>query len=242
MNGIPFEDRLHKVVDGLRGLSAQEMNNIVHNARNRLFLHKNNGGLISRFEYQVATLLEKRYHAFARCSEREFVSRYLEPLRSTAIGLTDADPERIPFVIVIPNTLVPLEQQVFSLRYAGNGGEARINLHFLSNTHYEYRCPYLITDVDAGEKLAGRAPKDAERELERRERVPLTATEGVALATQYPELLTERYFDLIGSRYHGGFVPTLELHDRRPTISRWTETAVSEGQWGAPSCRQRITI
>ena len=60
---------------------------------------------------------------------------------------------------------------------------------------------YLLADVDTGEATLNVTPDDALVAIAAEGRSPLTLDEGIALVTQFPELLREHNcFSLLGSR------------------------------------------
>jgi hypothetical protein len=78
---------------------------------------------------------------------------------------------------------------------------------------------YLLVDVQRGEEFCGVRPADALPTILGRGRTPLTIHEGIALVTQFPELLEpNRCFMLAGSRRGDRRVPALWISGKAPKL------------------------
>jgi hypothetical protein len=133
----------------------------------------------------------------------------------------------LPFLIVIPETWIPLQIQIEKVQW-------RIKLWLAGEVIYIYESipvvykpesiknvvsvpehPYLIFNVEDGRSLQGLSVKEA---LEKKgaNRRPLTVAEGIAIYLQDPRVLEHHAMWLAGSRYvldePDEHVPLLQLY------------------------------
>jgi hypothetical protein len=168
----------------------------------------------TEFERQVQTLLDKGYPALAGRSEAEFRD-LLEPLRKPVLkcASTMAAPTegRVPFVLVVTRSVVPIEESVPLTTLAGKSKPGVIERfykpgeleQFVSVTSLALPDTevYVVFDVDRGEEFCGVVPLDAMAAVASRDRTGLTMEEGIALLTQFPASLAKnKCYSLSGTR------------------------------------------
>ncbi len=201
----------------------------------------------AEFDRQLATLVHHGYPSLANMTEIPF-RRLIEPLRDrvhAAMPLIEPTRERVPFIIVIGTSLVPVTKTMPLTSLGGGRGfvspdTADIDT-FEPVESIELSDPraYVIFDVDRGHETLGVRPNDALRIVVAKGRSPLTAAEGVAFITQFPNSLEKNHcFQLLGSRCGDKRVPGLWISERRPKLGFcW---AGNLHTWlGAASCASR---
>lgn len=78
---------------------------------------------------------------------------------------------------------------------------------------------YLVVDPHTGTAYTNREPDVARRLIDSDNRLPLTLEEGLAIATQHPDWLTEKNgFNLLGSRSADGRYPSVWLSQGAPRL------------------------
>lgn len=162
--------------------------------------------LTELFTKQTSRIIERKFHVIADLSESDFINVHLMPLKQLLVQY-HADVEfrenRIPFLIVIPHTIVPLSYQLKTIRES------------IGDTRWEYviqpewfenaegvatpDIPYLLLDVDTGYAMRNTRPKNCVEIFTAEGRFALTIDEGLALITQFPEVLESHWIDLPGS-------------------------------------------
>jgi hypothetical protein len=200
---------------------------------------------MEEFDRQVQTLIQKGYPAIAGTTAEAFASR-LEPLKHALEGLDlPADDGGFPFVIVIPQDWVPLEQamaltqlkdRVGFIDFRPGGLDTFVPLPELG---VPAGAAYLAVGLDTGSEFRNVTPDDALLALRSRQRTPLTLEEGIALLTQHPEALKKNHcFSLLGSRSGDRRVPALWISDRRPKLG-WCWAGNPHTWLGSASCAGR---
>ncbi|WP_018658239.1 DUF5701 family protein [Actinomadura flavalba] len=185
---------------------------------------------VTEFERQVAVLLEKGYPALTGRTDEEFAA-VLAPLRAVVTGrdLPPAAPGRAPFVLVPGRDLAPAERTVPLLRLARGRKPGLVDRHYAEGELPAFvpteqaRPPgdpaHVLFDADRGEEFCGAVPNDAMAAIAGKDRTLLTIEEGVALVTQFPELLEKnKCFSLGGSRCGDRRVPALWISERAPKL------------------------
>jgi hypothetical protein len=193
--------------------------------------------LIPAFQEQLDRLVTLGYPALAGMSEPAFRD-LLEPLRTTTEPLdgADAGPSHVPYVVVVTRDVVPPDATVPLLRLCGpkglggkpgvvdrNHGEGGLDHYHPVEASLPPAKAYLLLDVERGEEFCNVRPEDATAVVLERGRSPLTIDEGIALVTQWPEVLEKnKCFMLAGSRRTGipgdRRVPALWISDRAPKL------------------------
>ncbi len=142
----------------------------------------------------------------ANLGQRDFISRYLTPLRELLVTYemeTVSWKDRKPFLLVVPHRIVPLSFQLDSLRERINQKQLEyiIKPEWFENapgvsTPSE---PYLLLDVETGHAMLNISPEKCVKKFNQEGRFALTIDEGLALITHCPEVLASHWLDLPGS-------------------------------------------
>jgi hypothetical protein len=158
---------------------------------------------------------------------------------------------------VVTRDLASPEETVPLLRLHGPGGPGSKPGHVdrnhgargLSDYHPVEGCEppgaaYLLVDVERGEEFCNVRPEDATAVIRGRGRTPLTIEEGIALATQAPQVLERnKCFMLAGSRRTGlagdRRVPALWISERAPKLG-WCWDGNPHTWLGTASAGRRI--
>ncbi|MEU3713098.1 DUF5701 family protein [Streptomyces catenulae] len=186
----------------------------------------------AEFDRQLAQLITLGYPESAGQDADGFRAR-VAPLRERAVAEASAGPGpeggRVPFVLVVPRALVPVEAAMARTTLSGGREPGFVDGSFepgalerfvsTARTGAPEQAVYLLYDVERGEEFCGAVPRDALETLEERGRTPLTVEEGVALLTQHPQLLVKnKCFSLGGSRSGDRRVPALWISRRAPKL------------------------
>lgn len=159
------------------------------------------------FEGQVSTLVKKGYPVAMSMTETSFRDR-LRKVKNVVAGITNLKEETegdIPFLIVIPTNMVPSDKQFAmagvtrNMDLVDNGGFG--NQHLVVPDDL-----YVITNIQDGRGyLQGAEAIACINYLGERNRTGLTAGEGAALATHYPNHLGNHDVGLVGDlAFYGG--------------------------------------
>jgi hypothetical protein len=174
------------------------------------FSQKVHGGavdiLVELFAKQVRTIIEKKFHIPTGSSENDFVNRHIMPLKQLLVKNdkdTKIEESHIPFLIVVPNAIVPLSYQLERIRESIND----IHLQHLIKPEWFENAPglstpdkpYLLLDVETGYAMKNTTPKKSVKIFKNEGRLPLTLDEGIALISHFPEVLESHWVDLPGS-------------------------------------------
>lgn len=101
---------------------------------------------------------------------------------------------------------------------------------------------YVLRDVDLGAEFFDVTPDDALPVILERGRSPLTIEEGVAVLSQFPDVLTTRNaFSLLGSRRGDRRVPALWISGGRPRLG-WCWAGAPHWWLGSASCAERVAV
>ncbi|MFD5103253.1 DUF5701 family protein [Streptomyces albidochromogenes] len=186
----------------------------------------------TEFDRQVTTLVGLGYPALAGLTETAFRG-LVEPLRAAVLGrrATMEPPAegRVPFLLVVTRSLVPLEDAVPLTTLAGKSKPGVIERFYAEGelerfvSLKELALPegevYVAFDVDRGEEFCDVVPLNAMATIEGRGRTPLTIEEGLAFVTQYPGALAKnKCFSLGGSRFGDRRVPALWISKGAPKL------------------------
>ena len=165
------------------------------------------------------------------------------PLEEAAAALEATAGDRIPFVLVAPG--VAPADAIAQVELAGKPGFTTMEPDDLARFRpLDGLEPpdgaYLLADVDTGAATLNVTPDDALAELERDGRSPLTLEEGLAVVTQFPEVLRMRNcFSLLGSRCGDRRVTALWVSERRPRLG-WCWAGNPHTWLGSASCGARV--
>ena len=162
--------------------------------------------LIDLFFEQVNRILENKFYTRSGLSESHFINDHLMPLKQ----LIDddnmnwvQDETRLPILIVVPETVVPLGYKLDRVRESIHDPplDYIIKPEWFENAEDVSTPdqPYLLIDIDTGYALRNATPRKCIERFKNEERNALTLDEGVALITHFPEVLKSHWLDLPGS-------------------------------------------
>jgi hypothetical protein len=148
----------------------------------------------------------------------------------------------IPYILVIPHTIVPLEDQLKAI-----GAQNFLNIADLENlpAYTSPQNPYLITEVQCGEHHKNLSTTDALKTIEQERRHPFTFEETVALLTQLPNITFYQSVVAAATRHLKEYPPELYFagteEDDKNCIKVKRETlSLKSLHRGFPSYKQRI--
>ena len=151
---------------------------------------------------------------------------------STSLGLDPRHMRAVPpepdqryplLVFVVPESVVPLRAQIERTGIVLMVVEEKLTLDTERSEAYWIR-------IDTSRNRGIRPSEVVFSEGER----GLTLAEGIALAAQYPDMLRERSFDLLGSGYGSECTPTIYAWEGRVMLSAICSD-VSDAMCGAPT-------
>jgi hypothetical protein len=199
----------------------------------------------TEFDRQVATLVGKGYPSLAGLTEDEFVRR-LAPLEE-GLAQWPHGQGRLSFVVVVTSELIPPAQAIPLLALKNKRGFTDVEPDDLArfrpieSVSVPKGPAYLLVDVDAGGDYLNVTPDDALPKIVGDGRSPLTVEEGIAVVTQFPEVLANSRFSLLGSRCGDRRVPAIWVSQGRPRLG-WCWAAAPHTWLGSASCAQRIGV
>jgi hypothetical protein len=199
----------------------------------------------SELARQVDILLAKGYPALAGLDEAAFIE-LLGPLGSLLPEVEVSGSSHVPFLLVVPHTLVPTVAAVERFAVRGRTGWTDMADEISSYLPIEGvevpDSPYLLVDVSTGPETLDVPPGEALPMICGAGRTPLTVDEGVALMTQFPESLTERNaFQALASRADNKRVPSFWMSKGAPRLG-WCWEGNPHSWLGSASAAQRLAI
>ena len=173
----------------------------------------------AELDRQLGTLLALGYPALAGLSARAFTG-LIESLRAPLVArqgqMSASGPDRAPFVVVVGKRLAPAERSVPLLGRDGLPGFISADLADIARFEpiAAVQLPgsevYALLEVERGDEYLNWTPDEAFSAISTRARSVMTYDEGVALLTQFPQLLAaNRCFMLGASRCGDRRVPAL---------------------------------
>lgn len=203
------------------------------------------------FDSRVEALVAKDYPAHAGMTEVAF-REMLAPLREKLEGSTLSRERNIPLVIVVRGRMVSAEAAMKTVVANGLEGEVRMtpkqpeDFTDLESLDIPPGDVYVLLDIDTGQEFLNISPEECTKEIFARGRTPLTQDEGVSLAVQLPEILTDKAnyncIQMPGSRIEGDQrVPSIWLSYRRPRLG-WCWDRNIHTWLGTASAGQRIGL
>lgn len=172
-------------------------------------------------------------------------SRLGPPLVDALSGRPDATPSRVPFLLVLPRSVLPAAAGFAALRWHDRPGSLAKGMDDLDRF-----APidgvdvpdglYAAVEVWRGDEHRGRTPEAAMADFAAQGRSPLTLEEGLALVSAHPEALEANHcFQTPGSRAGDRRVPGLWIGGRAARLGFcW---AGNHHSWlGVASCGRRI--
>lgn len=152
-------------------------------------------------------------------------------LRDVAAGFGTVEPDpaagRLPFVLVVTRNVVPIEESMPRTTLHGKSKAGFVDRtfepgsleRFVAVPELPHQDAYLLCDVERGEEFCGEVPNDAMDVIAGRDRTTLTIEEGIAVLTQFPEVLVKnKCFSLGGSRCGDRRVPALWISKGAPKL------------------------
>jgi hypothetical protein len=207
---------------------------------------------VTEIDRQLQVLVDKGYPALAGLSERSWRA-LADPLRAE-VGDAELPPStgdgHVPLLLVAARALVPPEVAMPLTTLAGrsrpgivdrNHADADLaGYHPIASITLPDRPLYAVLDVERGEEFCGVRPEDALPVVLGRGRTPLTIDEGVALVTQFPQMLAKnRCFMLSGSRRADRRVPALWIGQGAPKLG-WCWDGNPHSWLGTASAGRRL--
>ncbi|MFG2018250.1 DUF5701 family protein [Actinomadura geliboluensis] len=186
----------------------------------------------AEFDRQVHTLVECEYPAMADMTPEQFHA-LVTPLRPVAVsaGNPACEPAagRLPFLLVVQRQVVPIEQMMPRTTLRGKAKPGFVDHSFepgslerflaIKETDLPDQPVYLLFDIERGEEFCGAIPNAAMDTIRDRGRTPLTIEEGIAMTTQFPEVLVKnKCYSLGGSRCGDRRVPAIWISKNAPKL------------------------
>ena len=187
--------------------------------------------------FDAAAEFDRQVRNLSDVLSRPDLAELAAPLKpivvSRAQALTAPGEGTVPFLVVIPRALLPLEDVLPKLTLAGKTKPGVIDRNYkgpedvasfvtipqLLDEDASVARPYVVFDVERGEEFCAVVPLEAMQTIDARGRTPLSIEEGVALVTHFPELLAKnKCFELAGSRNGDKRVPALWISQGAPKL------------------------
>jgi hypothetical protein len=205
--------------------------------------------LLTEFEQQIKTLVSLRYPEMLGLSDhafRDHIAALAAFIPDEHSAKVDVEQGRVPFVIVTQSERAPTG---LTLPLVEREGKQAIEKLYpiapelfvpIKSITIPNGLAYLLRDIDRGQETLNVTPNDALTVIQDAGRSPLTINEGIALLTQYPQLLRKNQcFSLLGSRCGDQRVPALWLSERRVKLG-WCWAGNPHTWLGSASCADRI--
>lgn len=198
----------------------------------------------AELDRQVEVLLAKGYPALSGRAAEDVVA-LAAPLREKAARLVPTGPDRLPFVLVAGRALVSGFDVIPTLELRGRAGftsmersdlDAFVPVADIGVPDVEL---YLLVDVDLGADSLNVPPQEALPGISAAGRTPITVEEGLAIVTQFPDVLAQSRFSLLGSRCGDRRVPAIWVSERRPRVG-WCWDGAPHTWLGSASCAARV--
>jgi len=183
---------------------------------------------------QIDTYVALGYPALACLDEAAFralfapLERPLADAVAAGLNLTVTG-NRVPFVAVIADALVPPEERVPMLRAGRGKKEGILDRNYGDNGLAPYRAidglgipdapVYLLLDVERGDEFKNVKPMNATPIIAERARTVLTIAEGLSFNVAYPDKLMKNHcFMLAGSHEGNRRVPAIWISKNAPKL------------------------
>lgn len=155
-------------------------------------------------------------------------------------------PSDASFLVVVKSSIFPLAKMLSVIKRDGKTAFSVLTPAELTafTPTSDIRLPaddcYLLVDVDTGADTLNLTPNAALEIVRSKQRTPLTIEEGIAVLTQFPELLQKNHcFYLSGSRAGDKRVPAFWLSAGKPKLG-WCWAGNPHTWLGTASCSTRI--
>ncbi|MBW8806970.1 MAG: hypothetical protein JF587_24410 [Catenulisporales bacterium] len=187
--------------------------------------------------FDAAAEFDRQVRNLSDVPARPDLAELVTPLKPIVVSRAEAlaapGEGTIPFLVVIPRALLPLEDVLPKLTLAGKTKPGVIDRNYkgpedvasfvtipqLLDDDASDAQPYVVFDVERGEEFCGVVPLEAMQAIDTRGRTPLSIEEGIALVTHFPELLAKnKCFELAGSRNGDKRVPALWISRGAPKL------------------------
>lgn len=160
--------------------------------------------LTREFDRQLNCLLELRYPALAGLGGEEFLGlmaalrKQVEELSEDLDDGQEPEADSVPFVIVVRNALVSTTDAMAAATLNDKPGFVSADLQDVDTFTPRVGVDgvlvpdapvYLAVGVERGDEYLNWTPDEAVPKILGRERSPLTADEGIALLTHFPQLI-----------------------------------------------------
>jgi hypothetical protein len=204
------------------------------------------GTTAEEFDRQVQTLLDKDYPALAGITEDRLI-RLADPLRALVPQSRPSNADAVPFLVVVKSELVPTAEAVRRVSVDGKAGwtdmaEEIDDYKPIEGLDIPGSPVYLLVDVTTGKETLNVRPNDALPMVIQAGRTPLTTDEGVALVTQFPEVLkVHNAFQALGSRADNKRIPSFWISKGAPRLG-WCWAGNPHTWLGAGSAAARYGI
>jgi hypothetical protein len=221
-----------KLTAVLKDVPADDVDGVLASARTRLTEDAKKvkrADLEKLFDTQIATLKDRG------CPEQilTMLANQRGDVVSKASQMTLKE-GRISFLPVIPRLYLSIYSQMAMVRNGNKAGYTYLNPSQITDVVETPREPYYIFDIEDGEAMRGKAPRQAEKEIKKDGRRGLTEVEVIALGI-HTDVLSRHYVDAVGSRYDSDSVPDLCVSDGRPKLD-WGDLGDGNDHWGGASC------
>jgi hypothetical protein len=203
----------------------------------------------SLFQSQVDTLVQLGYPSFFAMTAGEFQEslRPLEQYVPASAGVPfDPSKGKVPFVLVVRSVRAPVAVTLPLVSRRGNFAIERMypkkpeDFSPIESVSLPGGDAYLLLQIDRGAETLNVTPDDAYQSILGQGRSPLTIEEGVAVLTQFPELLQpNNCFSLLASRCGDKRVPALWLSENHPKLG-WCWAGNPHTWLGSASCAERV--
>jgi len=141
----------------------------------------------------------------------------------------------IPFIAVIPLSVVYVETLMKTVIYDHNKGHSLLIQSELSNIVGVPSKPYFMFDVENGKAMLNKSSEEAEKRIGKQRRSCLTVGEGIALCI-HTNVLYKHFVNCAGSRHKNGYyVPIVHLSNDKPMLN-WIRVESWYSNCGSPSC------
>jgi len=144
---------------------------------------------------------------------------------------------RVPFLPVIPRTYLSIYSQMPMVRNGNEAGRTYLNPTTITDVVTAPKDPYYIYDVEDGEVMRDKTPKDAEKLIKKQGRLDLTEVEVISLGV-HTDVLSKHHVKAVGSRCGSVRVPILYLDGSWPKLD-WSFLDYSYDHQSAASCGSR---
>ncbi len=228
------KELVDNLADLFSGFSADQIDNAVYKAKNRLALDTRKNppqDLGQLFDSQISRLKllgAPSIEVIILELKREEVLKKAKSMRF--------EKGRTPFLPVIPLFWAFTSKDQMKLVTKDNSkGYSYLNDRVIENL-VTLDAPYYIFDVENGRATKGKSPEEANEIFKTNDRRGLTVAEAIALAV-HTDVLSHHNVWAAGSRYESaGKVPLVYLvYGDRPKLN-WYRVDYSFDHWGSASC------